>query len=100
MTRILARLEKPGESIRVMRQGLDMREGYLAIRETDTDQHTESIPWMGLDLYLMMKNVVDGYKWLALCPTCHGEGWRWVPSNHGEDADRDLCPECQGRGGK
>lgn len=113
MNHLIARLEKPGETIRVMRAGLDHQDGYLAIRDIDGWEHdwtpvyrgitprqtVERIPWQGLDLYLMMKNLVDGYRWLRLCEACRGEGWRWVPAQRGEDADRDVCPECQGKGG-
>ena len=99
--KIIARMTKLDETIKVMRAGLDPTEGYMAIRDTATTQTTELVPEHGLGLYLMMKHVLEGYHWLQLCETCQGAGWRWGigPDSCG-DPVRDVCEVCQGEGGK
>ena len=98
---LIARLSKPHETIKVMRAGLDLTEGYVAIRDTATAQTMELVPEQGLDLYLMMKHVLEDYHWLQLCETCQGTGWRWgVGPDSCGDPVKDLCEACQGKGGK
>ena len=101
MMRVVARLTKPHETIKVMRAGLDPTEGYVAIRDTATAQTTELIPKQGLGIYLVTKHVLEGYHWLQLCQTCQGAGWRWGtgPDSLG-DPVKDVCEACQGKGGQ
>ena len=80
-----------------------MGEGYYIFTEgpgvgENSGQRIEHFP---LHLYPFHCSLYEahGYQRLRLCEACKGQGWRWVPSNHGEDAERDLCPECQGEGG-
>ena len=99
--RLIARLHKPHDTIRVLPAGLRREDGYLAIRDTPTAQHTEHIPWLGLDFYLMEKHVIGGYHWLKLCQGCHGQGWQWAPGPDAQgDPLKDMCPECNGQGGQ
>lgn len=93
---MIARFIRDDRKIRFLRD--IMGEGYYIITETPTTHTTEYFP---LHLYPFHCTLYEenGYQRLRLCEICKGQGWRWVPSNHGEDAERDLCPACQGEGG-
>lgn len=101
---MMTRFTRDDRKIRFIRD--IMGDGYYIITEHapqlgETWQDSQQVEHFPLHLYALHCELYEanGYQRLRLCELCKGQGWRWVPSNHGEDADRDLCPECQGEGG-
>ena len=93
---MMARFQRGTTRVRLVRDV--MGDGFYTFTESSDTQtvqhHALKYYPLHVDLYL-----VNGYTRLELCQTCQGKGWRWVSSNHGEDAERDMCPKCQGEGG-
>ena len=98
--RLIARLSKPGETIRVIRDsgGLNLR-GFYFIHDgpqTQTIDHITISPALVISLYEL-----QGFKQLVLCAQCKGEGWIWAnTSDSCGDPVKDVCDACQGEGGK
>ena len=96
MSGLVARYNRGDDSIRVYQAFADNRPGgYIAVRDEGITQTVEPLNSLVMALYWML----EGYRPVALCGDCGGHGWKWVPAGNGE-ADRDICPVCEGQGGR
>lgn len=93
---MMARFKRGETEIRFLRDTLG--DGYYIFTENPEEcQRVEHFP---LTLYPFHCDLYEqhGYQRVVLCSICGGTGWQWVAGSDGE-ADRDVCPACQGTGG-
>ena len=101
MNTILARFERDGQSIKFL---ADFDPGYHCIVTTPTDlsepMRVERFQARYLLLHCDMY-LACGYTRLTLCQSCKGKGWTDTGycDKDGEWAGKDVCQECQGKGG-
>ena len=101
MNTILARFERDGQSVKILRA---IEPGYHYIVTTPADLKESSRVERFQSQYLLLHSdmyLACGYTRLTLCQSCKGEGWRSTGycDTDGEWAGKDVCQECQGKGG-
>ena len=91
MQGLVARLERGADIIRVYK---DIDPGWV-LWVSDGPDH-QVVDRLRTDMLALPVTIakLDGFKLVPICQACQGHGWRWMPSNRGEDAERELCPEC------
>lgn len=101
MNTILARFERDGQSVKFLRAD---EPGYHYIVTTPADL-TEGSRVERFQAYYLLLHcdmyMAAGYTRLVLCSGCKGAGWTDTGycDKDGEWAGKDVCSECQGKGG-
>ena len=91
MQGLVARLERGEDIIRVY-EDIDPA-WVLWVSDGPDHQIVNRIQRASLALPIDIAKLY-GFQLIPICQACKGHGWRWVPSNRGEGAEREPCPEC------